>query len=182
MKAKLFAVAFAFLALTVASRTATASVVTYSVSGTFGNGATFLPGSVLTINTATGIVSNSDLLLSAGNNPSPANTFTDANLIQNGGSQSPFEWGFADGTDLTMFSGAATEFEGFSPLGGTVGLVTYLGPWPGTFSGGSFDTVLTLAPVATPLPAALPLFASGLGALGLLARRRKRKNAAALAA
>jgi hypothetical protein len=33
----------------------------------------------------------------------------------------------------------------------------------------------------TPLPAALPLFATGLGALGLLARRRKRK-AAALAA
>jgi hypothetical protein len=35
--------------------------------------------------------------------------------------------------------------------------------------------------VATPLPAALPLFASGLGALGLLGWRRKRK-AAALAA
>jgi hypothetical protein len=31
---------------------------------------------------------------------------------------------------------------------------------------------------ATPLPAALPLFASGLGAFGLLARRRKRKSAA----
>ena len=30
----------------------------------------------------------------------------------------------------------------------------------------------------TPLPAALPLFASGLGALGLLGWRRKRKNAA----
>jgi len=32
---------------------------------------------------------------------------------------------------------------------------------------------------ATPLPAALPLFASGLGALGLLARRKKRKQFAA---
>jgi PEP-CTERM motif len=34
----------------------------------------------------------------------------------------------------------------------------------------------------TPLPAALPLFTSGLGALGFLGWRRKRKNAAALAA
>ena len=34
----------------------------------------------------------------------------------------------------------------------------------------------------TPLPAALPLFATGLGAMGLLGWRRKRKNAAALAA
>ena len=35
---------------------------------------------------------------------------------------------------------------------------------------------------ATPIPAALPLFATGLGAMGLLGWRRKRKNAAALAA
>ena len=35
---------------------------------------------------------------------------------------------------------------------------------------------------ATPLPAALPLFATGLGALGLLGWRRKRKNAAAITA
>ena len=34
-------------------------------------------------------------------------------------------------------------------------------------------------PLVTPLPAALPLFASGLGALGLLGWRRKRKKAAA---
>ena len=37
-------------------------------------------------------------------------------------------------------------------------------------------------PAATPLPAALPLFATGLGALGLLGWRRNRKNAAAIAA
>jgi hypothetical protein len=40
---------------------------------------------------------------------------------------------------------------------------------------------LTGTVVATPLPAALPLFATGLGALGLLAWR-KTKKAAALAA
>jgi hypothetical protein len=37
------------------------------------------------------------------------------------------------------------------------------------------------SPATTPLPAALPLFATGLGALGLLGWRRKRKASAALA-
>ena len=37
-------------------------------------------------------------------------------------------------------------------------------------------------PSATPLPAALPLFATGLGVMGLFGWRRKRKNAAAIAA
>ena len=35
-------------------------------------------------------------------------------------------------------------------------------------------------PLTTPIPAALPLFATGLGGLGLLGWRRKRKNAAAI--
>ena len=38
------------------------------------------------------------------------------------------------------------------------------------------------AVATTPLPAALPLFAGGLGVIGFLAGRRKRKNAAAIAA
>jgi hypothetical protein len=50
----------------------------------------------------------------------------------------------------------------------------------------SDPTVLTNAvtgeAVPTPLPAALPLFAAGLGALGLFGWRRKRKGAAAIAA
>ena len=51
------------------------------------------------------------------------------------------------------------------------------GLWNTPFDGATF----TAAP-AVPLPAALPLFASGLGALGLLGWRRKRKNAAVAAA
>jgi hypothetical protein len=47
-------------------------------------------------------------------------------------------------------------------------------------SQGDGSVSVTLAP--TPLPAAFPLFAAGLGAMGLIGCRRKRKNAAALAA
>ena len=43
----------------------------------------------------------------------------------------------------------------------------------------SADTIGSGQAGETPLPAALPLFASGLGAMGVLARRRKRKNAVA---
>jgi hypothetical protein len=42
---------------------------------------------------------------------------------------------------------------------------------------GEWDITIHAA-TATPLPAALPLFATGLGAFGLLARRRKRKQTA----
>jgi len=81
-------------------------------------------------------------------------------------------------------------------------LATSIGPIdapPGTltptFGGGFFATAggnlvftgsdslsFTADVSATPIPATLPLFATGFGALGLLGWRRKRKNAAALAA
>lgn len=55
----------------------------------------------------------------------------------------------------------------------TIGAVTNPAEW------GVDDVSVTAAPVgATPVPAALPLFASGLGALALFGRRRKRKNSA----
>jgi hypothetical protein len=47
-----------------------------------------------------------------------------------------------------------------------------------SIDGGSITTEIA----ATPLPAALPLFAGGLGVMGLLGWRRNRKNAAAIAA
>ena len=46
----------------------------------------------------------------------------------------------------------------------------------------STEGVWTVTTSGTPLPAALPLFAGGLGAMGLLGWRRKRKNGAPLAA
>ncbi len=51
-----------------------------------------------------------------------------------------------------------------------------------TSSGNAFEFADLQDSPATPLPAALPLFAMGLGAMGLLGWRRKRKAAAALAA
>jgi hypothetical protein len=50
------------------------------------------------------------------------------------------------------------------------------------YDASTYVGTLEVFATTTPLPAALPLFASGLGALGLLGWRRKRKNAAALAA
>ena len=44
-----------------------------------------------------------------------------------------------------------------------------------------FSSGIGNSPNATPLPAALPLFATGLGTLGLFGWRRRRKNAAAIA-
>ena len=49
-------------------------------------------------------------------------------------------------------------------------------------SGAAFYATVSYDVSTTPLPAALPLFATGLGALGLLGWRRKRKTAALAAA
>jgi hypothetical protein len=48
----------------------------------------------------------------------------------------------------------------------------------GASGSGTVTVEYTFTPLATPLPAALPLLASGLGMMGFLARRRKQKNAA----
>ena len=64
-------------------------------------------------------------------------------------------------TDATSFSFGLSQYSGYSGLD---------------------DISVTGASSATPLPATLPLFATGLGALGLLGWRRKRKKAAIAAA
>ena len=86
-------------------------------------------------------------------------------------------FGFANASTLLL----ALEFQGLggssSPLAG------------GAFYNGQGNNNAFAGPVSggvetatTPLPAALPLFVTGLGAMGLFGWRRKRKNAAAIAA
>jgi hypothetical protein len=59
------------------------------------------------------------------------------------------------------------------------GLVQINSPTQGGNAFFTGDLVIASVPAATPLPAALPLFASALGGLGLLGWRRKRKAALA---
>ena len=100
----------------------------------------------------------------------------------------PVEFGFTFGPTLTdtLLNGDVSDAgaylvqigNGTSANAGP-GQVAYLGlsdrPYPVTDV--DFQD-LTVSIQETPLPAALPLFAGGLGALGLLGWRRKRKNAA----
>jgi hypothetical protein len=74
---------------------------------------------------------------------------------------------------ILLENGSRGDFVNVDPLNGTL-LITQT------------DSILRLTPIAggfdtpgTPLPAALPLFASGLGVLGFIARRKKRKALAA---
>ncbi|MGO9846055.1 MAG: PEP-CTERM sorting domain-containing protein [Methylocella sp.] len=75
-------------------------------------------------------------------------------------------------SDSALSDGAIYDTATFASLGVTPG--TYVWTW-----GTGADQRFTLEIGTTPLPAALPLFAAGLGAMGLLGWRRKRKNAAA---
>jgi hypothetical protein len=74
-----------------------------------------------------------------------------------------------NGTLTLCLTANATMCTGVSPLGmgdGNAGL-------PSSWS-------VSMTQNATPLPTALPLFATGLGALGLLGWRRKRKSRVSL--
>jgi hypothetical protein len=83
------------------------------------------------------------------------------------------------GSATTNLTGVAMVTVTFASPGVFDIRATFLGD--DNFQGAMADTTVTVDAVnagATPLPAALPLFATGLGVLGLLGWRRKRKLAA----
>ena len=90
-------------------------------------------------------------------------------------SDSPFVNSSGIGFDLTPDPAPDTPYlwaaAGLSCYGGTNGCATF----------DVYETkiLFKLVPSATPLPAALPLFATGLGAMGLFGWRKKRKALAA---
>jgi plastocyanin len=65
---------------------------------------------------------------------------------------------------------------------GVAGFYPYFDAVTGHAEEGAFGSITVLPAATTPLPAALSLFASGLGALGFFGWRRKRKNVSAIAA
>jgi hypothetical protein len=146
----------------------------FSVTGNFANGAAFESGSTVTIDTVLGITTASNLQISAGFG-SPPNTFTEADIFENGAFQTPFIWRLADGTELDFFMPVPPDFVGFS--GGTIGLVTYFNASDWGYSGGSTDTVLMQK---APEPNVLSLV--GIGLLGLMGIAFRRKPLARLAA
>jgi hypothetical protein len=92
----------------------------------------------------------------------------------------PWSWASTGPTDtLYIGAGPSLTFAGWT--------VSLLGNFALSSGGGPVTVDLMAQFVdpptrATPLPAALPLFASGLGALGVFSWRRKRKGAAVAAA
>ncbi len=163
-------------------------------------GAAYNTTSIYTISTSTGLTSGSSyssggnvsagdlafaggILYEAVANPTNGNdelvnasTGAVIGYFNVGGSQffSNF-YGLAfDPTTDTMYGVAGTQVY-------TVGLSTGDLTADGNWSTSSLGSAQGAAIAPTPLPAALPLFATGLGALGLLGWRRKRKNAAAIA-
>ena len=94
----------------------------------------------------------------------------------------------ASGAGSASFATGPVTFSNINPFKGVgdfPALATYNAgcgsagvPTCGAGTNGTLDITYTFTPSAsaeTPLPAALPLFATGLGALGLMTRRRKRQ-------
>jgi hypothetical protein len=132
-------------------------------------------GSTLFLATAgTGSVGGQpdDLIIGPGTGVSSPFTYASANASTDVHSPSIWETGTFTLTGLLGLTITGIKIEFGTTPDSVTGLLSCVGT---SCLGGGGQT-------ETPLPAALPLFASGLGAMGFVGWRRKRKNAAAAAA
>ena len=169
-----------------AAATATCYATTFDVSGTF---STDTLGGTINIDVISGTVTSADVTVS-GISPAVTGPFTTIdNLVPYPPADDLLYIALADGTSsssdgLVLFL-PTSSLIGYS--GGPMCSTTYscsLTAQTYLAAGGvaPFYHLTSGSLTATPLPAALPLLATGLGAMGLLGWRRKRKNAAALPA
>jgi hypothetical protein len=110
-----------------------------------------------------------------------AQTFTGLNRILDLSVQGVTASGSTISEVITTLPGGADVFHTYALSSAfddvTSVTISGIGAYPTTEF--SLDNLALGAAVTTPLPAALPLFATGLGGLGLLGWRRKRKQATA---
>jgi hypothetical protein len=173
----LAASALAFSGLAAANATCYAdTITTFDVSGTFATGTL---GGTINLDVTSNAVTSADVTVS-GTSPAISGPFTTIeNLVEYPSSDHLLYISLSDAPDsdvLVLFlpTSTLTGYAGgdlcSTTYSCTVSAQTYL-----QTTGPIFENLTSGSLTATPLPAALPLFASGLGALSLLGWRRKRK-------
>jgi hypothetical protein len=162
-----------------AAATATCYATTFDVSGTFPTGTL---GGTINIDVTNNTVTSADVTVS-GTLPATIGPFTIIDPLQ--------EYPAADNLLYIPLTDAASNYDTlvlFLPTstltgypGGPICSTTYSCPpvdgqtYLEPANGSPFQILTSGSLTATPLPAALPLFATGLGAMGLFGWRRKRK-------
>lgn len=181
-------------AVAVASFAPAANAVTYATSGfslgglgdTIGSGYDYLAGTSVTgALSGPGTIELNELYFTAGVNAlAPQyypNTYSIAQTMTIGSASQqisiPFSLDISYSDTLTIVGGATFSFLDAGTLWQVAVNGLTLGPNPGLTMTGSLTAQVTGVSQA-PLPAALPLFASGLGGMGLFAWWRKRKATA----
>lgn len=192
-------VSFVVAAAAVVSFAPAANAVGYTTSGfslsglgdTIGSGYDLLTGTAAsgTLSDPSTITLNTLYFTAGVNAVVPqyySNVYSIAETMTIGGTshqiQIPFNLNISYSDTLTVVGGTTFSFLDAGTLWQVVVNGLTLGPNPGGTMIGALTAQVTDPAVSqAPLPAALPLFASGLGAMGLFGWYRKRKNATSAA-
>jgi len=179
--------------------TVSASPINYTLSGSveIGSSYTYDITGTFTYDPSTGIESAASITFTGPDIPSSP-TFIPGTYTENGTAFDPTINEATPGAGQDASFGWIYASVGVTPTG-TLVLIKFDSPLETTTTSDTINALFIndngqgqfgcttcstaeAAVTATPLPAAAPLFASGLGAMGVFGWRRKRKNTAVLAA